>query len=202
MKPGNQPTLLSNLGAGLATNLLSMLLSLLMRWPPTLTIMGLVLLFAGLFGSVHFWSVLQRYPARPVHLQLAAAAAIIRPGRAAWVTLDGVVWDCGYLRYGNSTDINVQTDIRFTDAAHSAWGIASFRKPQKITCDQTAALAATGILTSVKAPTGEVSLRLCTWCGRGNDRWGLILSLIAGAMGTLFVSAAVWNWVRPRTRQA
>ncbi len=165
MKSGQHSTPLSPVNAAIATNLLSTTIVLLMRWPP-----GLALLLVGAYGGAYCWRASRASPQQPSHISVVTEAAILQPGEAAWVTLDDVVWDCSYLRYGEPGDIYIQSDLGFTDNTRSVWGIASFHRPAKITCSDTSALQATGVLALVRSPAGDFSLRLCTWCGRDNTR--------------------------------
>ncbi|MEZ4768313.1 MAG: hypothetical protein R2844_07795, partial [Caldilineales bacterium] len=165
--------------------------------------------------GVSSWQAMQHMPQQPRSLSLAAAAeAIQTEGEDLWVAISPVVWDCS-----NIVQEGDRTSAVFSDASRSAFGVAVFSEARDLSCGDLDPVAATGVLRLMGE--GEVArldergfdlaryspaatpVALCTFCGRGNSRLGVILGAVMVVIGlSLYPLCLYENRKRARKQQA
>lgn len=158
---------------------------------------GLVIALLFGFLGISSWQDMQSMPQEPLRLSLAEASALVRAsGEDQWVTLEKVSWDCANI---------VQHDNRaralFSDESETVLGVATLSLPQgsHLTCASLSPYEVTGILSPMSQGTydrlddtgfslsgyddASVRVALCTFCGRGNSRIGVVLAVILVPLG-------------------
>ena len=173
-----------------------------------------VALLFGYFG-VSSWQAMQRMPEQPQSLSLTAAAQAVKAeGEDQWVSIGPLIWDCS-----NIVQEGDRTSAVFSDASRSAIGVAVFSGTRDLSCGDLDPVAATGVLRLMGE--GEVArlddrgfdlarfspdatrVALCTFCGRGNSRLGVVLSAVMVVIGlSLYPLCLYENRRRARKQRA
>jgi len=164
-------------------------LLLFARFPKVGGVFGL--LAAAAFGFLGFssWQDLQTMPEYPETLTLSEAILRLDEAEDIWVELERVEWDCDNIVGGD--------DVVFTDASRSVLGVAKYSDP--VSCSNLADGAVVGVLRPMfdgvyeRLPDrgfdltdyadADTRLSLCTYCGRGNSKLGVIIGAIFVPLG-------------------
>ena len=157
-------------------------------------------IFAAAFSvtGIASWLDLQASSSAPLQLPLQQALTNLAQRDYLWVDLVDVRWDCRNI-ISSQVGSEVRTEILFTDAKQTVFGIAQFSEGTALNCTQIQGKRPVGFLR-LMTPTflqrlpqrgfnlvtyAQIPNRvtLCTFCSRSNSILLVILSLIFVPMG-------------------
>jgi hypothetical protein len=166
-----------------------------------------VLLFSVL-GALS-WQAMHRYPRQPAPVKLSDFGAGRVPDDS-YVTITDAQWDREDMVYYRVSSRQRNTAIAFEDSSGMVGGIAEFSR--EIAPDDLEEPRVTGVvqpLTDRMVATyqkrglkldalahAEARLYVCTWCGYGNSKGGVIICAILVLAGVLLAAYGLGRALR------